>query len=46
VLTVPAALLVAIPVAFRRATGTRRIMRRGLALSTICAAATFVMPGA
>jgi hypothetical protein len=43
VLALPAALLVAIPVAFRRAPGAQRILRRGLVLSALCAAATFVM---
>ena len=43
VLALPAALLVAIPLAFRRVTANQRIMRRGLVLSVLWTAATFVM---
>lgn len=42
-LTLPASLLVAIPVAFRRAARPRRTMVRGLVLSGVCAAATIVV---
>lgn len=42
-LTLPASLLVAIPVAFRRASKPRRVMVRGLMLSAVCAAATIVV---
>jgi lipopolysaccharide export LptBFGC system permease protein LptF len=42
-LTLPASLLVAIPVAFRRAARPRRVMVSGLALSIVCAVATIVV---
>jgi hypothetical protein len=42
ILALPPSLLVAIPVAFR-GTRTRRAIVRGLALSAVCAAATFVL---
>jgi hypothetical protein len=39
----PPSLLVAIPLAFRHATNTRRLIARGLALSLLCAAATVLV---
>jgi len=40
-LTLPISLLLAIPVAFHRAASPRRVVIRGLALSAVCAVATF-----
>jgi len=42
-LTLPTSLLLAIPVAFRRAVRPRRVLVRGLALSAVCAMATTVV---
>jgi hypothetical protein len=42
-LALPASLLVAVPLASRQASNRRRILVRGLALSALCAAATFAL---
>ncbi len=43
VLSLPASLFIAIPLAFRRATRPARVIVRGLMLSALCVAATFVL---
>jgi hypothetical protein len=42
-IALPTSLLLAIPLAFRKASDRRRVMRRGVVLSAICAAATLIV---